>query len=586
MAGRIPQYFIDDLLSRVDIVDVVDQYVPLKKAGKNHKACCPFHDEKSPSFTVSEEKQFFHCFGCGANGSAIGFLMDYLHISFVEAIEELASRQGLEIPREEGYSPSQQDNLSELSEVMEMVFRLYQKHLREHPDKELAVDYLNKQRGISGETAKEYELGFSPKGWDTLIKTLGGSEESLKRLEKIGVILPSDRGGFYDRFRERIMYPIRDQRGRAIGLGGRVVGDGTPKYLNSPETPLFHKGKELYGLFQAKKHIKNTDTIYVVEGYMDVIALAEKGVRNAVATLGTAPTKEHMEKLFRIIGNITFCFDGDSAGRGAAKRAMEIALPLINDTKTISFMFMPEGEDPDSLVNQSGGKEIFTKGKLQKPLMEYILEVVSDGQPLDLPENRAKVTTLAKPIFEELQDSNFRQMLAEEMAIKCDVDEETFGGVARKNHTKKLIKQVASPGSRGNMLRTAIRILLRQPKFALELNVSETKQTILVNGADFLYELIELIHLNPNISFAGIIEHWRGSKYEKRLIELSPTDSEYGGEDSLLNEQNQLKEEFDDAIQKLKEASERYYIKEVGEMSDDAKQKVRQRMEQLKSIKK
>lgn len=583
MAGRIPQYFIDDLLSRVDIVDVVDQYVPLKKAGKNHKACCPFHDEKSPSFTVSEEKQFFHCFGCGANGSAIGFLMDYLHISFVEAIEELASRQGLEIPREEGYAPAQQNNLSELYEVMEMVFRLYQKHLREHPDKALAVDYL-KQRGISGQIAKDYELGFSPEGWSTVINELGGSEEALQRLEQIGVILPSDRGGFYDRFRERIMYPIRDQRGRAIGLGGRVVGDGTPKYLNSPETPLFHKGKELYGLFQAKKHLKDADTIFVVEGYMDVIALAQFEVCNAVATLGTAATREHMEKLFRLTDKITFCFDGDKAGRQAAWRAMETALPLVNDRYSIAFMFMPDGEDPDSFVREHG-KSGFTSSDLRVPLSEYLLEILAEGLSPESPEDKAKLKHKAEPFMQKLQESTFRELMADSLAKLCGVDARVFKLNETTTTSTQYVHQTQSPGSRGNMLREVIRILLRHPSFAVELDLAYIKQAILVNGATFLHELIELIQSQPNITYAGIIEHWRGSKYEPRLRDLAPTDSEYGDEDSLLNEQEQLLGVFNDAIAKLEQASEKQYINET-DMSDDAKQKVRERMEQLKSTKK
>jgi len=265
MAGRIPQHFIDELLSRTDVVDIVDAYVPLKKGGKNHQACCPFHDEKTPSFTVSQQKQFYHCFGCGANGSAISFLMEYLHMDFIEAIEDLASRAGMEIPREASAFSQSKNQSSELYELMEMTTSFYTKQLRKHPQAKSVVSYL-KGRGISGEIAAEFELGFAPPGWDSLMTELGGSDNAAKRLLKIGAIIENDRGGYYDRFRNRLTFPIRDQRGRAIGMGGRVLDDSKPKYLNSPETPIFHKGRELYGLYQARKALKDIENLFVVEG--------------------------------------------------------------------------------------------------------------------------------------------------------------------------------------------------------------------------------------------------------------------------------------------------------------------------------
>ena len=299
MSGRIPQHFIDDLLARIDIVDVIDGYVPLRKAGRNHQALCPFHDEKTPSFTVSQDKQFYHCFGCGANGTAITFLMEYSHLDFVEAVEELAARAGLEVPREGGGPVrARDDGLTELYELMELVVDFYRRQLREHPDAKRAVDYL-KQRGITGEIAAEYELGYAPSGWDNLLRQLGQSDGAQQRLARIGMTIKRDGGGYYDRFRDRIMFPIRDQRGRVIAFGGRILDEGTPKYLNSPETPIFHKGRELYGLYQARRRQKDIERLYVVEGYMDVLAMAQYGVVNTVATLGTAVTKDHIEKLCR-----------------------------------------------------------------------------------------------------------------------------------------------------------------------------------------------------------------------------------------------------------------------------------------------
>jgi DNA primase len=400
MAGRIPQHFIDELLARIDIVDIIDAYVPLKKAGRNHQACCPFHDEKTPSFTVSQPKQFYHCFGCGANGTAISFLMEYLHMGFIEAIEDLASRAGLEIPRDTVQTSNTNNQSSELYELMEIVTGYYSKQLRNHPQAETVITYL-KNRGISGEIAAEYELGFAPPGWDNLLSELGGSDESQKRLLKIGAIIENDRGGYYDRFRDRLTFPIRDQRGRAIGMGGRVLGDDKPKYLNSPETPIFHKGRELYGLFQARKTLKEVDSLFVVEGYMDVIALAQFGIRNAVASLGTAATPEHMEKMFRITNKIVFCFDGDEAGNKAAWRGLENSLPLLKDDKQVYFMFLPAGEDPDTFV-QNKGKEAFLDANLQTPLSEYLFDYLGKGMNLESLEDQASMAKVTLPYVGKL----------------------------------------------------------------------------------------------------------------------------------------------------------------------------------------
>ncbi len=358
MAGLIPQSFIDDLMNRIDIVEVIDGRVPLKKTGREYTACCPFHNEKTPSFTVSPTKQFYHCFGCGAHGTAIGFLMEYEHLSFPESVEELARLAG--VPMEyEGPSPNEpvrRKKDESLYDLLAKVDQYYRQQLRQHPQSRRAVDYL-KQRGVSGEIAAEFGLGFAPPGWDNLERQLGQSAEVREKLVSTGMLIKKDSGGSYDRFRDRIMFPIRDRRGRTIAFGGRILpdnqekGDKPPaKYLNSPETPLFHKGQELYGLYEARQALRDITRLMVVEGYMDVVALAQYGIRYAVATLGTATTEEHLHKLFRLTPEIVFCFDGDRAGREAAWRALNNALPVMREGRQIRFMFLPDGEDPDSYV--------------------------------------------------------------------------------------------------------------------------------------------------------------------------------------------------------------------------------------------
>jgi DNA primase len=346
--ARLPQAFIDQVLDRTDIVDVVDRRVKLKKAGKNYSACCPFHQEKTPSFSVNPEKQFYYCFGCGAGGNALGFVMDYERMEFREAIESLAQAAGIELPPEEADAAPQVDHQKPLYEAMEKATRVYESQLRKHPSRGRVVDYL-KQRGLSGEIARDFRLGFAPEGWDNLMTTLS-SEEEIGQALTAGLLIENDSGRKYDRFRDRVIFPIVNQRGKVIAMGGRVLGDGKPKYLNSPETPLFSKSHELYGLHHIRKFAKNLSRIVVVEGYMDVIALAQFGIHYAVATLGTSVGKPHLEMLFRRVDHVVFCFDGDEAGRKAAFRGMEAALPMMEDGRQVKFLFLPEGEDPDSVV--------------------------------------------------------------------------------------------------------------------------------------------------------------------------------------------------------------------------------------------
>lgn len=364
MAGRIPQSFIDDLLVRTDIVELIDSRVRLKKAGKNYQACCPFHNEKSPSFTVSQEKQFYHCFGCGAHGNAIGFVMEYDGLEFPDAIEELASLHGMQVPREQtagGSSHSQPAVSKDLFELMNQIARFYESNLKNAPQ---AVEYL-KGRGLTGEVVKRFNIGYAPGDWDQVRRRFGASRDHEQLLISGGMLIPRDSGpGSYDRFRDRIMFPIRDKRGRVIGFGGRVLGDGTPKYLNSPETPIFHKGRELFGLYEVKQAHKDPRRILVVEGYMDVVALGQYDIDYAVAALGTATTSDHIHTLFRTTAEVVCCYDGDNAGREAAWRALDNALSHLQDGRELKFVFLPDGEDPDSWYARSarrGSKRCSTR---------------------------------------------------------------------------------------------------------------------------------------------------------------------------------------------------------------------------------
>ena len=548
MAGLIPQHFIDDLLTRVDIVDIVDSSVALKKAGRDFKACCPFHDEKSPSFTVSQNKQFYHCFGCGAHGTAISFLMDYNGLDFIEAVEELASRAGMEVPREESDFNKTKDN-SELYELMELVVRHFCRQLRESPDAHRAVDYL-KQRGLSGELAREFELGFAPPGWDILLNALGTSDAAKQRLAQIGMTLEKDNGGYYDRFRDRIIFPIRDQRGRAIGFGGRVFDDSLPKYLNSPETPIFHKGRELYGLFQARHQLKDMDRIYIVEGYMDVLALAQHGIRNVVASLGTAVTENHLERLFRTSPQIIFCFDGDSAGQKAAWRSMDIALPLLKEGRQIHFMFMPDGEDPDTYV-QKHGREKFEDSSNYVPLSNYLIDKFKQETRLDSREGMGQLVDGIVPLIGKLPAGALRELLVKDIAKLADMNVDSLKNLVEqkqeaptnKTQAQHLVSTNQFSKEHSTLIANAISFLLQNPELGIVIE-SDALSDIETQGVEFLRELLALVHKQPEISCAGILEHWRDSKYENRLKELSI-------KDNLLTEPDELKIKFLEIIDKI-----------------------------------
>lgn len=455
MAGLIPQSFIDDLLNRTDILDVVSSRIQLKKTGKNYSACCPFHKEKTPSFTVSPDKQFYYCFGCGAGGNALGFIMDHDQLDFVQAVEDLAKHAGMDVPREDGRrgSKPRQPTDSPLYPLLTAAADFYRQSLKSHPARKAAVEYL-KGRGLTGEIARDFGLGFAPPGWDNLLKHLGGDNLQLKVMLDAGLLVENpDSGKRYDRFRDRVIFPIRDSRGRVIAFGGRVLGDDKPKYLNSPETPVFHKGQELYGLFEARKNNRDLDEIMVVEGYMDVIALAQQGIRNAVATLGTATSEEHIKRLFRIVPNILFCFDGDQAGRNAAWRALESALPNLQDGRKVRFLFLPEGEDPDSLV-RAEGPDAFRARLVQQaqPLADYFFQQLTQEADPSTLEGKAHLATLAGPLLEKIPGNTLRLLMRQRLGEITGLSSDALNQISapRSSHSGHSSPNNAAPAHGAN----------------------------------------------------------------------------------------------------------------------------------------
>ena len=424
MAGLIPQSFIDDLLDRADIVEVIDRRVRLKKSGRNYMACCPFHEEKSPSFSVSQEKQFYHCFGCGASGNAIGFLMAYENMDFPRAVESLAQLQGVEVPREElsEHEQKSQRVQQDLCALLEQAAHFFRQQLQRHPDAKKARDYLQK-RGLSEAIIEQYGIGYAPPGWDNLMQHLLKAGWQEAQLLDSGMLVDREESGKrYDRFRDRVMFPIRDLRGRVIAFGGRVLTDEKPKYLNSPETPVFSKGRELYGLYEANRSKGTLQRLVVVEGYMDVVALAQFGLVGAVATLGTAAGTAHLDKAFRYSNEIVFCFDGDAAGRRAAVRALEVSLTTLRDQRQVRFLFLSEGEDPDSYVRKRGLDTFTALLEKAQPLSEYLFEQAGLGLRIDTAEGRAGLVSRSLPMLAKLPEGPFRQQMFIDLSMRTQMD--------------------------------------------------------------------------------------------------------------------------------------------------------------------
>ncbi len=523
MSGLIPQQFVDDLIARADIVDVIGQRIPLKKAGREFKAPCPFHNEKTPSFTVSPTKGFYHCFGCGAHGTTLGFLMEYEHMSFVEAVESLAHTMGMEVPREESQRPARR--YDELFELMQQVERHYQVQLK---DDSAAVEYL-KNRGVDGATAKRFGIGYAPAGWSHVLDRFGTSNESIERLLATGLIIRKDNGQHYDRFRDRIMFPIRDARGRTIGFGGRVMGKEEPKYLNSPETVLFHKGRELYGLFEARQALRNIRQLVVVEGYMDVVGLARYGIDFSVATLGTATTVDHLNSLFRLCDDVYFAFDGDRAGRAAAWKALETALPQVREGRQIRFVFLPEGQDPDSFV-QTHGAGAFEKAlDGGVPLSDFLIEELASQVDMSSIDGRARLAELARPLISRIPQGVFRELmtgrLAEKVGLPVDrLDTLMSARPVESARARDSGTAMRRPGrvvaGTPSLIRRAITLVLHNPRGALDLDPA-VLDGISRPGAGLLKSLIETVQLEPDITTAGLLERWRNHEKGQHLGKLA-----------------------------------------------------------------
>ena len=562
MAGRIPQSFIDDLIARADIVEVINARVPLKKKGREYTACCPFHNEKTPSFTVSETKQFYHCFGCGAHGTAIGFLMEYEHLDFVDAIETLAAEYHVEVPREDAPAGTSQarDDKQPLYDVLEQASQLYQHQLR---NSERAIEYL-KQRGLSGEIARRYKLGYAPEGWNFLLDNMEGNASNIKHLKAAGMLVEKSPSKSYDRFRDRIMFPILDRRGRTIAFGGRIIDDGEPKYLNSPETPIFHKGYELYGFYEARQALRNLQRIVVVEGYMDVVALAQNGIEYAVASLGTATTKDQIQKLFRSVHQVIFCYDGDQAGQKAAWRALENTLPILRDGLEARFLFLPDGEDPDSMVRKEGKDAFETRLENATPLSEFLFDKLLKEIDTSSMDGKARLAKTARPLLSTIPESVFRDLMYKRLSELVGISDEKLQGERVTAEAEKVSKQPAtrSRGNRDikqNATRDAIALLLQHPELAGETNLPDFFATASIQGFSLLYALYQIARDNPAISSSALVERWRDKKdfgILKKLIQRNVfgTD-EKAGQLAVLN----------DAIQRLtmKLNDERFEILEA-----------------------
>ncbi|EEZ41922.1 DNA primase [Photobacterium damselae] len=522
MAGRIPRSFIDDLISRYDIVDVIDSRVKLKKKGKNFGACCPFHNEKTPSFSVSQEKQFYHCFGCGAHGNVLDFVMEFDRLEFVEAIEELASQLGIEVPRENdnGSAPSGPRSAEKrnLYDVMAHIAQFYQSQLRTD-EGQLAIDYL-KGRGLSGEIVKKFAIGYVPDQWDLVRNRYGRDEASQQALVDMGMLIENDNGRRYDRFRGRVMFPILDRRGRVIGFGGRVLGDGTPKYLNSPETPIFHKGRELYGLHQVLETHREPERILVVEGYMDVVALAQFGVDYAVASLGTSTTSEHIQTLFRQTSTVVCCYDGDRAGREAAWRAMEQALPYLLDGRELKFMFLPDGEDPDTYIRQYGKEEFEHQVSSAMSLIDFMFNSLTEQANMETKEGRSKLMTLAKPLIEKVAGEALREYLINKLGYSLGLPPDQIRLESKRPQQEK--PRLVQQNLKRTPMRDVVALLIQNPIFVNQLEFdTQAFEGIEVAGLNLLLTIVEKCRTNPNITTGQLLESWRGSKNEALLARLA-----------------------------------------------------------------
>ena len=540
MSGLIPQHFINDLIARIDIVEVIGKRIEIKKAGKEFKAICPFHDDSNPSLTISSTKGFYHCFSCGAHGTALGFLMDYEHLGFVEAIESLSSDLGIDIPYEKNSKPPKRNN--DLFVFMDKIQEHYQNNLKNNKK---AIDYL-KKRGINGKTAKRFNIGYAPHGWQNILDHFGQSNSEIKQLLSLGLIIKKDNNEHYDRFRNRIIFPIRDNRGRFIGFGGRILNQDQPKYLNSPETPLFHKGKELYGLYECQQAIRNIKKIVVVEGYMDVIGLAQHGVNYAVASMGTATTADHFTRLFRLTDFICFCFDGDQAGLDAAWRALENALPHIREGRQIKFVFLPNGEDPDSYIRNNSAADFEKQLKAGADLSDFLIDKIAQNIDIKSIDGKARLAEKAKPLISQIPKGIFKELIIEKLSEFIGLSPKKLKILLTQNAKRNSIKfrnnkvtynKTAQKKNKESpsIIKKAITLVLNYPEIVKNIDdfsINDQNKP----GTEILKKLIDTIKEEPKINTAGLIERWRDDKEGKYLGQLAITELPENTEFDALTE--------------------------------------------------
>jgi DNA primase len=553
MAGRIPQSFIDDLTARADIVELIGSRVELKKAGREFRACCPFHSEKTPSFWVSPQKQFYHCFGCGAHGTALGFLMEYDKLSFPEAIEELAGRLGVDVPREASGQP---DNSGSTAPLYDMNLRVAKHFASVLPNDARAKEYA-KKRGLTRDTTEKFQIGFATNSWNDVLKRFGANDTDRKALADCGLIIERERTDsrtldrHYDRFRDRLMFPIRDSRGRVLAFGGRIIDQGEPKYLNSPETMLFHKGRELYGMYEVRQARTTLKRLLVVEGYMDVARLHQAGVNYAVATLGTATTPEHLRRIFKLVNEVVFCFDGDKAGRAAAWRALGNALPEAREGRQIRFLFLPEGHDPDSLVGEEGQQKFEKRIDGALPLSEYLAAALGEQADLSHADGRAQFAELARPLVTKVAAGVYRDLLIDRLSESIKLPSARLNQLwfkeltdAQGNHLdgsadptpvsntqRRAGNRPRDGGGNKGLVTRAVKHLVHFPPIAQKISNSQLSQLEMNDdaGSRFLFELVDQLKHEPAATTAVLLERWRDRPEVARMQALAA--EENGGID-------------------------------------------------------
>ncbi len=579
MAGRIPQQFIDDLLLQVDIVDVIDPRLPLKRVGRNFQACCPFHNEKTPSFTVSPDKQFYHCFGCGANGTAVGFLMDYEQMGFVESIHELADMVGVAMP-----VTTQPLSLvsKDIYDLLDKVSQYYVRQLQTHPQRTFFLAYLER-RGLLPQTVERFAVGMAPDGWDNLLKSFGNSERDRQRLNEAGLLSNNESGRQYDRFRNRLMFPILDRRDRVVGFGGRTLDDSiSPKYLNSPETKVFQKSSQLYGLFQARKSQPKLNRIIIVEGYMDVLTLVNNGITNAVATLGTAVTTDHLRQAMRTSPEIVFCFDGDRAGQQAAWHAAETALPMLGGNNQFKFVFLADGDDPDSFLKQWGQTAFVSLVTKAKNYSDFFFDYLKGSLDISSMDGRSRLVETAKPYLRHVPLGLYRDMLEQQLADRAKVDI----ALLRRHlnaplplHAKKTTQSRRTKSKISPLVETAMTILLQYPIFYADIAIDELDKiaTLDIPGIKMLVALIKTLRQNPRLKTAGLLERSKGSRHDEYLRQLALK--------RLALSSNGLKHELLGVIQRLCQQASRQRQEQLIGKNNDPSQLTEGEKKELKSFK-